>query len=196
MNRPLKSEPAVTTRRTIRRGWDIAMVSIERVGLAQGRALQRLPSGMNLIGVPQLFVGRRGVVGPDRLPRWAEALNVLAQNPRADVRIGASIEQMRARDAVSPQPRKMDGVDLHESDIFRTVGIAVGHPWPHAGLLPGDAAQQGRAHTVEGRSIVQAVGTDGAREHGQTDDCPDWDDPHSATFPGCSLNRTCGTRST
>ncbi|SPK77416.1 protein of unknown function (plasmid) [Cupriavidus taiwanensis] len=194
MNRPLRSEAAVRTMRTVRLGWDIAMVSIERMGLAQGRALQRLPPGMNLVGVPQLLVRRRSVVGANRFPRRPEALDVLAQNPRADVRVGASIEQVGARDAISPQPRQMDGVDLHEPDVFRTVGIAVDDPGPHSGLLPGNAAQQGRAHAMESRSIVKTVraGTAAYEQH-QTARCGNCTDLHSAT---CSLNLTCGTRST
>ncbi|SOZ17031.1 protein of unknown function (plasmid) [Cupriavidus taiwanensis] len=194
--RPLKSDAAATAMRTVRLDWHITMRSVEVKELPQGGALQRLPPRMNLVGVAQLLVGRGGVVGPDRLPRWSEALDVLAQNPRADVGIDAPIKQVGARDPIPAQARQVDRVDLHEADILRTVAIAIRDPRPHARLLQRDAPEQGGADPMELRGIIEAVGTSCAGQQGGCRERHHPADLHSATLPGCSLNRTCGERST
>lgn len=58
-----------------------------------------------------------GVVGTDGIPGHAETSEAVGQQPGSDVKIHASIVQIRFLDAESGQLLEMSAVDLHQPDV-------------------------------------------------------------------------------
>jgi hypothetical protein len=73
------------------------------------------------VGLPKCRSNR--VVGADRLPGVAEAIDVAGENPGTNVDVGARVEELPLGDAVEREPGKPCRIDLHEPDIARSIAV-------------------------------------------------------------------------
>ena len=111
------------------------------------------------MGIRIAFEGRPGVVGTDRVPPIAKTADVLRKNPRADMRVETRVQQLLPIDAIggeSPQPTT---VDLHVTEIFRTVAVQVSGQGISARLNLGDRLQQRRCNAIARSRLLEAVGS-------------------------------------
>ncbi|VWC30537.1 hypothetical protein BPS26883_06381 [Burkholderia pseudomultivorans] len=122
---------------------------------------------IDLACIHEALVGRRGVVCADRVPVRAELADVLRQDPRADIRVGARIEQALLRDAFARERRQPRAVDLHQADVDRAVRVGIDGIRIHARFDLRDAAQQADAHVLERGRVVETVGPRDAVQRGR-----------------------------
>ena len=121
------------------------------------------------VGAAQLGMG--SVVGTDRFPRVAEALDVAGEDPGADVDARARIEEIALADAVGRQRGQPRRVDLHEPDVAGAVAVASDGLRVECGFGAGDGVEQLAADAVAHRRCLPArVGGQGGEQGDRGDD--------------------------
>ena len=100
-----------------------------------------------------------GVVCPDGLPCKTEALDLLRENPRSHINIGAGIMKLGLADTQGPERLEVRGVHLHEADVDRS-GLravrSVDRVGTQSRLALCDGVEQIGAHAVARSSLLPA----------------------------------------
>lgn len=113
------------------------------------------------IFIPQVLSGRgfteASVVGADRSRGVTECGDLLGEHPSADVDVCAHVPQVILDDVESRKLWEPDRVDLHDSDVVRTVAVLVVRMAVEVALDASDRTKKFRGDFVPGCGIVKTI---------------------------------------